>query len=326
MKKILMFLLIGLLVLCAGCTNTDAPAPEEEVSAESFPTKDVRIIVPFDPGGGVDVTCRIIASLAPEYIDNNKIIVENISGGGGVIGQTAGANADPDGYNILAYTSSVISNPMTKETVYTHESFSPVAMYCFDPDVLVVPADSPFNTVQELLDHAKENEVTLNTPGNASAHHIAGMILEDKTGVQFSYIHNDGAAMQIAQIMGGHVDCGLLTLGELKSHIEEGSLKALGIMSDESPEDLPEIQTFKDQGIDILYGAWRGLAVPADTPSDKVEKLGEVFEQIVNNENFKQKMSEAGYPMIYRGPEEFKAYVDEQAKNLKVILPKITGK
>ncbi len=326
MKKILVVLLIGLMVFSVGCTNS---APEEVAEQEAdtavFPENDLKIIVPFDPGGGVDVTCRIIASLAPDALDDKSIIVENVPGGGGVIGQTAGAQADPDGYTVLAYTSSVISNPMTKETVYTHESFAPVAMYCFDPDVLIVPADSPFNTVQELIDYAKENEVTLTTPGNASAHHIAGMILEDKTGVKFSYIHNDGAAMQIAQIMGGHVDCGLMTLGEAVSQIQEGSLKSLGIMSDERAADLPDLQTFQEQGLDIMYGAWRGLAVPVDTPDDRVEALGEIFEKIIDNDQFKTKMAEAGIPMIYRGPEEFKAYVDQQAENLKIILPKITA-
>lgn len=323
MKKIFIVMLIGLLIFSVGCSNEKAVESSQQASSEDFPSKDIRIIVPFDPGGGVDVTCRIISSIAPEYIDGRKLIIENISGGGGVVGQTAGAKAKADGYNILAYTSSVISNPMTKETVYTHESFTPVAMYCFDPDVLVVAADSQFKTLQEFIDYAKENEVTVNTPGKGSAHHIAGMILEDKTSLEFAYIHNTGAAMQVQQILGGHVEAGFMTMGEAKTQLEEGSIRALGLMHDERHSTFPDVQTFAEQGVDLKYGAWRGLAVPAETPKAIVEKLGKAFEKILNDPRYKEKMEGAGYPAIFRGPEDFKAYVDAQAENLKIIMPKL---
>lgn len=331
MKKILVLCLIILLVFsltaCSSGSASNEKPQNDSKSAEgnknevSFPEKDLKIIVPFDPGGAVDVTCRIISELAPDYLNGKKIIVENMPGGGAVVGQTHVSKANPDGYTILAYTSSVVSNPMTKTTTYTHESFQPVAMYCFDPDVLIVSADSKFKTLQEFLDYSKENEVSINIAGIATAHHIAGMILQNQLGAKFNFIHTTGAGMQIQQILGGHVDAGLLTTGEAQGQIMDGTIRALGLMHDVRRQDFPEVPTFRENGVDILYGAWRGLAVPKDTPKEVVDILAKAFEGIIADQRFIDKMTKAGYPIIFRGPQEFTEYVDMEAKNFKEVLP-----
>ncbi|NPV44264.1 MAG: tripartite tricarboxylate transporter substrate binding protein [Firmicutes bacterium] len=313
MKKICLLILLAMLLLSVGCSKNE---PE----AEKFPTDNLKIIVPFNPGGAVDVTCRFIAEIAPDYLNGHKIIVENMPGGGAVIGQTFVSKAEPDGYTILAYTSSVVTNPMTKTTTYTHKSFQPVAMYCFDPEVLVVPAGSKFNTLEEFLEYAENNEVSVCTPGHSTSHHIAGMILQNRLGLKFNYIHNEGAAMQVQQLLGGHVDAGLMAFGEAQGQIKDGTLKALGVMHDERRSDFPDVPTFKEKGVDILYGAWRGLAVPKDTPDDVVNTLAEAFKGIINDQRFIEKMTKAGYPIIYRGPDEFTKYVDQSAEDFKAIL------
>jgi tripartite-type tricarboxylate transporter receptor subunit TctC len=104
----------------------------------AYPDRIVNLIVPFDPGGAVDVTCRFLAESVEKAL-GAKLVIMNKPGGGAVIGQTFVANAAPDGYTLLACTSSVVTNPLTKETTYTHKSFQPIALYCFDPEILVVP-------------------------------------------------------------------------------------------------------------------------------------------------------------------------------------------
>jgi tripartite-type tricarboxylate transporter receptor subunit TctC len=328
-KTVWLVLLLSLALVVSGCsggTSTSgtqqqgSQSGESKEAASAFPEKDLKIIVPFAPGGAVDVTCRFIAQVAPKYMDGKSIIVENVEGGGAVIGQSQAAKSAPDGYTILAYTSSVVTNPITKQTDYTHKSFKPVTMYCYDPEVLVVSTDSQFNTLEEFIEYGKTNKISMGTPGNSTSHHIAGMILEDRTGVQFNYIHNDSAAMQVTQILGGHVQSGLMAYGEAKSQILDGKMKVLGIMDTERNKEIEDVPTFIEKGIDIKYGAWRGLAVPVDTPDDVVEELEKIFEKVLSDPELVESFTKAGYPLVFKGSDEFTQYVDNEAKDLEKML------
>lgn len=291
-----------------------------------FPAKNVKIIVPFSPGGGVDVTCRMISELGPKYLNGKKIVVENMPGGGAVIGQTFVSRAKPDGYTVLGFTSSVVNNPMTKKTSYTHESFQTVAMYCFDPEVIVVPKDSPFKTLKEFLDKAKTDEISMATAGYSSSHHIAAMMLEARIGVKFGYIHNSSSAMQIQQLMGGHVQAGIMSFGEASGYQKDGSLRILGIMESDRPKDFPEVETFKENGIDMVWGPFRGLAVPKATPAEVVAVLETAFKGIINDPIFRERMAKAGYPVVYRSAKDFETYVDNVAEVMKGIVPTLKKK
>jgi len=314
MKKIfllrLLLVLIAISMIIMNCS-----------AAEKFPARNLRIIVPFGPGGAVDTTCRIIAKIAPDYLNGKKIIVENKAGGGAVIGQTYVSRAKPDGYTILAYTSSVVNNPLTKETTYTHKSFQPIGMYCFDPEVLLVPASSQFKNLKEFIAYAKKNEVIMNTPGFSTSHHIAAVILSHLTGAKFNYLHCESGAIQTQQLLGAHVDCGMMSFGEALGQIQAGSIIALGTMADKRRTDFPDVPTFKEEGIDLEFGPWRGLAVPIDTPKDIVEILAKAFKGVVEDQRFIDDMAKVGYPINYRGSEEFAIYVDKQADYTKEILP-----
>lgn len=308
----------------AGENSSSSADVQETKSATDFPTKNIKIIVPFDPGGGVDVSCRMIADAAgKDHFNGHSLIVENMGGGGAVIGQSYVANADPDGYTILAYTSSVVTNPMFNETTYDYTDFQLIAMYCFDPELLVVPKDSPYDTLQDLLDASKTNPISLATPGHATSHHIAALNLENLTGAQFNYIHNDSGSEQINQIMGGHVDCAMIASGEGASYIQDGSIKALGVMSEERLESIPDVPTFKESGYDMIDGAFRGLAVPKDTPADVVDVLQQEFDNVLNSDKFKNAMDAASIPWTYMNADDFSEYVDGVAKTMTKLLPEL---
>jgi tripartite-type tricarboxylate transporter receptor subunit TctC len=293
------------------------------VAAQNFPTRNLKIVVPFAPGGAVDFTSRLIAEAASTHSGGHKIVIENLPGGGAVIGQTAVANAKPDGYTLLAYTSSVINNPLTKKTTFTYKSFTPVFMYCFDPDVVVVAANSPFKTIGELVEAAKKREVSVATPGYSTSHHIAGLILTEKTGAKFGYIHNESAAMQFQQLMGGHVEVAFVSGGEALGYTKDGSVRALGIISKSRTKEFPATPTFKESGIDMEWGTFRGMAVPAATPGKVVAALEQIMKKATENPTFVNGMTKAGYPIDYRGSREFAAYVDGEAKVMEEILPKL---
>ena len=289
--------------------------------AGDYPSRNPKIIVPFAPGGAVDFTCRLIADVGQQYFGGKKLVVENKSGGGAVIGQTFVAKSKPDGYTILAYTSSVVNNPITKKTVYTHTSFQPVVMYCFDPEVLVVPSGSPYKTLGDLLTAARKKELSVATPGFSTSHHVAALVLEKKTSVKFSFIHNESAAMQLQQILGGHVDAGFMSSGEASGYMKDGSLRVLGIMQENAHPEFSGVPTFHAAGVDMLWGTFRGLAVPKDTPKEIVAYPAEAFKKVTEDPKFLESMKKAGYPVVYRGPEEFEGYVDGIARVMQEILP-----
>ena len=256
-------------------------------------------------------------------MNDNKIVVRNMSGGGGVIGQTAGAQADADGYNLLAFSSSVTSNPFTKNASYNHQSFGLIAMYGYDPEVLIVTAGSPHNSIEDFLEAGKVEKITISTSGHSTSHHIASLVLSSKTGVDFTYLHNKGAAEQIQQILGDHVDATMMGVSEASEYIKNGSLKSLGIMTEERDASFPDMPTFIEQDIDIEWGAFRGLAVPASTPAGIQQKLAEAFRAIIQDPENAEKMAIAGYPISYRSPEDFRKYVVSVVENLEQILPSL---
>lgn len=139
------------------------------------------------PGGGVDITTRILAEAAgKDYFDGKSLIVENMAGGGAVIGHTAVANADPDGYTLLAYTSAVVNNPLLKDVTYTLDSFKTLGMVCFDPEILVVPPTAEYKTYDEFVEYAKTHTVKVATPGHSTAHHIAAIQFAKDLGLKLS--------------------------------------------------------------------------------------------------------------------------------------------
>ena len=151
-----------------------AETVKEAAKPDNFPKKNIKIIVPYDAGGGVDITTRILAEAAgKDYFDGKSLIVENMAGGGAVIGHTAVANADPDGYTLLAYTSAVVNNPLLKDVTYTLDSFKTLGMVCFDPEILVVPPTAEYKTYDEFVEYAKTHTVKVATPGHSTAHHNA---------------------------------------------------------------------------------------------------------------------------------------------------------
>ena len=282
-----------------------------------FPEKNIKIIVPFDAGGGVDITCRVISEAAgKDYFNGHSLIVENMPGGGAIVGQTNVANAKADGYTMLAASAALVTNPIFNETSFKTSDFKAIAMVCFDPQCVVVPKDSPYNTLKDFIEAAKQGSLKMSTPGQSTSPHLAGVQMEQELGVKFDYLHTDSSNMQWQQIMGNHSDCALMTAGEAASAVKDGSVKALGVMSDDRAETLPDVPTFKESGYDMVVGSFRGLAVPADTPDDVVEVLDTTFGEIMQTETFKEKMAAANMPVTYMNSADFDKFLQDYAATM----------
>ncbi len=276
--------------------------------AADFPNQDIRIIVPWAPGGGVDTTSRIIAEHANKILEDQgvELVVENRTGGGGVVGQTYAANAEPDGYTVLAMTSSVVTNPKIKQVQYELSDFRPVALYNLDPELIVVPANSEFQTVEDFAAAAGEQALKTAVASPGTSHHISGLALENRTDLQFNFLHMDDFGNQVQAVVGGHVDVALWPLGESKKKLEAGSIRALAVSSRERLEDYPDMPTWAEAGFGINeFVTFRGWGVPAGTPDEAVQFLSDLLGEVTQDPAYREAMTAGGFQLAYRDASGF---------------------
>lgn len=288
-----------------------------------FPKKDIKVIIPFSAGGGADLSMRMFCETANngDFFNNVTLVAENLPGGGAVIGQTAAFRATPDGYTMLLYTSSLINNDIFNDVVYQYDDFKPLAGYCPDPEIVLVPVNAPYKTLPEFYEYAKNHSVNVSTPGNATGHHIRGLAMAKKHGFNFNYMHSDGAAVQLQQIMGGHCDISFTTVGACEVAVRDGTVKALAIMSEERLEKLPDVPTFREYGEDLVDGADRGIAVHKDVPEEIYRYLCEEAAKVIQTQEFKSRMDKIGLIGLYKTPEQYKTYMDNTYNTIKELLP-----
>jgi len=285
----------------------------------SYPAKPVSIIVPFAAGGAVDTTIRIIVEEAEKGL-GQKILVVNKPGAGAAEGQGFVARSKPDGYTLLAMTSSVVTNTLTKKVDFAIDSFAPIVLYCFDPEVMLVSSATPYQKLEDLIEAGKKKPVVHSTPGHSTSHHVAALILEKKTGMKFKFVHTKGAGEQVPMVAGGHAECMLAAWGEARSMVEQGKLRVVGVMSDGRDPRLPNVPTFKEKKIDLEYGAWRGISGPKGIPPEVQDKLLKIFQSALNSKDVKEKFAKAEYPLMDKGPKDFDSYMRTDYENVKQIL------
>lgn len=289
-------------------------------AALAFPEKDITIIVPFDAGGGNDIVARLIAKVAMEggYFGGKNLIIENQPGGGGAIGQAYVANtAAPDGYTLLTFTASGVTNPILKDVPFSVDDFKTIVCCNADPAILIARADAPFDDVEGLLEYAKTNKLIINDSGFGTSSHIRTLDwtgkLEKATGATIEYqsIHADSGNMQISELMGGHADVTCLTAGECTEAILEGNVKAIAIMTNERFEGLPDVPTFKELGYDgFIDGADRAISCSSKVPDDVYNYLVEEFTRLCSSEEFTKAMTEANLVPACRSAAEYQEFID----------------
>ena len=289
--------------------------------ADDYPTKNIDLVVPFDPGGSVDTTSRIIAETANTLLEGGELTVVNRSGGGGVVGQTFVSQAAADGYTLLAMTSSVVTNPQMKGAGYSVDDFQPVALYNLDPEVIVVPAGSSIQTAEEFLAAAVKDPLNIVVAGVGTSHHMSGLAIERVTEAKFNYIPTKGFGAQVQAVAGGHADGALWPLGEASAQFASGSVRILAIATEARSDKYPDIPTFREVGIDIpIWATFRGWAVPAGTPDDVVTKLSNLMESVYATPAYVEKMQAGGYEPTFRDAAGFEFVVDSYASQTSVII------
>ncbi len=286
--------------------------------AADYPAKNIRLIVPFGAGGGTDAVGRTIANSAKDILGQN-IAVMNRTGGAGAVGMSFGAQQKPDGYTLTVVTREIASLPQMGLMRHTADDFKLIRMVNLDPAVVLVSADSPYNTINDLITAAKKAPGKLKFASTAKPNFYL-MALEKHQNIKLNAIPYNGASEAIPALLGKHTEVTMVTPGEAISQLRSGQLKALGVMSSERISYIPDVPTLKEQGVDVTTGTWRGIGAPKDTPDEVIETLGKAFDKAMASEEFKAFMEKGAMTIHNMNAKEFTQFVKDDTKALGELI------
>jgi len=279
-----------------------------------YPERPITIIVPWGAGGGTDATGRILASLLEGKL-GVPVSVVNRTGGSGVVGHSAIATAEPDGYTLGVVTVEIGMMHWQGLTELTYEDYTPLALYNEDPAGLQVRADSEWDSAQAVLDAVKANpgEHKSSGTGQGGIWHLAlaGMLAE--AGIHPNaapWVPSQGAAPGLQDLVAGGVDIVTCSVPEAQALLEAGRVKSLAVMSEERNPAFPDVPTLKEAtGLEWTIGAWRGIAGPAGMPQEVVDVLVPALKEIHDGQEFRDFMAQRGFGVVWRDPEGFREYM-----------------
>ncbi len=284
--------------------------------AEGFPSGPIELIVPWAAGGGTDSVARLVGTQLAEAL-GTQVNVVNRTGGSGVVGHQAMADADPDGRTIGLVTVEIGMMHWQGLTDLTYEDLTPVAQINADPAGITVAADSEWQTAQDLLDYIEANpgEVVSSGTGQGGIWHLALIDMLLAAGLEpnaVNFVPSEGAAPALQELVAGGIDLTTSALGENLTMLEAGRVKALAVMGDEPDPNFPDVPTLTEEtGIEAGVGVWRGIVGPAGMEDDVVAELECHLEEIVNGEEYGEFMASSALGVRYRNAEEFAQFMAE---------------
>lgn len=274
-----------------------------------YPTRPVTMIVPFAAGGGTDITARVLAGPMGEAL-GTEVVVRNAAGAGGTIGAAETAMARSDGYTMgLMPVGPMTTQPHLRSLPYAPDSFDYVCLAYSAPSAIVVRHDSPFHTLDDLVEYARANPGELNFAVQAigSIPHVAGLGLAAETGIDFTFIPYAGDGPSFTAMLDGSVQLFIPHVSFLRTNADQ--VRSIALLSDERISTAPDLVTAIEQGVDMNYPIWGGLVVPRGTPADVRDALEAACEAGVNSTVFTERMESLGTPVVYMGGAEFEAFV-----------------
>ena len=305
-------LLVGAALLIAGAAG-----------AQTFPSKPLRIIVPFPPGGASDVTSRIIGEQISKPL-GQPVIVENRPGAGAVIGYEIGMKAAPDGHTITIVFPSFVVNPSVRKVNYDPlKDFRPVTQALETPMVFAVHPTVPAKSFKELiaLARSRPGEIGYGTPGIATTHHVLTEMVGQTLNVKFTHVPYAGSSPAMVALMGGHIPMMCGNVLEMVPHVASGKIRALLVSTATRAEQLPNVPTFREVGYPALEATnWAGFVVPAATPAPVVQRLNTELVRALKLPEVIEKLRAQGITAVPSTPEQFGTMLQsESARYSKVV-------
>src|SRR5712691_6384189 len=281
--------------------------------AQTYPTRQVRLIVPFAAGGPTDVIARIVAQKLSEAW-GHQVVTENVPGAGGNTGVAMAARAPADGYTVLVVSTGFIVNPsMYSKIPYDPiKDFAPITLVAASPNVISVNPDVPAKSLKELVELVKANpgKYSFAQPATGSTPHLAGELFKQKYGLDLVTVPFNGAALAINSTIGGHTPIAFTALPPAMSNIKDGKLRGLAVLSAARSPALPEVPTNGEAGVpDLESDTLTGIVAPAATPRAIVERWRNDIATMVATPDVKQRLQDLGFAPVANTPEEFGARI-----------------
>ena len=294
------------------------------VNAQAYPSKPIRWIAPFPPGGPVDLLARTVGQKLSEAW-GQPVVIDNRPGAAGNLGVDLAAKAPPDGYTlVIVPTGNIVVNPaLFPNLPYKQSDLAPVTMLATVENVLVVNPSVPASSLRDLVGHAKANpgKLTFASPGAGAQAHLAGELLKLNAGIDMVHVPYKGTGPALNDLLGGQVSMMFSQLSSALPHVRSGKLRALGVASPKRSAVLPEVPTIAEQGFPSFEAvSWYALMVPAGTPAEVVRKLHAESARILRLPDVKEKLAGLGADPVGNAPEELAASIrSESARWAEVI-------
>lgn len=311
------FLTAAASIACAGLMATTANAAAPNCST-------AQLVVPWGAGGDTDIVFRTYVDAINKTGIKPQLQVVNVGGQGGIKGTTQVKDAKPDGCSLIALHESVITSFLTGRAKFTYDQFEPVAVVSFTPSIVGASTKAPFKSLGEMLAMSQKTpeSVTVGVTLGSTSHFIF-LLIEDAADVKFRYVSYDGTRERNTALLAGNVMMGETNVLSAKKYIEEGSLLALGIATEERDPVIPIVQTLKEQGVNVLYGLTRGVALPKGTPADIVKFWETAFVAASKDPALVKSIQEKGSVVMSKGSQGYaeflkKAYAEHERLAIKI--------
>jgi tripartite-type tricarboxylate transporter receptor subunit TctC len=293
-------------------------------AAQEYPTKPVRLIIPFPPGGSNDVVGRLIATHLGDRLGKQVVVDNRGAGAGGVVGSEVAANSPHDGYTLLIISLAHAVNPWLYKLPYDPvKAFMPVAILASGPNVLVVNPELPVHSVKELLAAAKEKPGQLQyaSAGIGSFQHLGGELFKLMAGVNLLHVPFKGGGPAMVDVVGGHTKVMFSSLVQTTPHIRSGKLRALGTGGSARNPVLPDVPTIAEAGVPGYEAVnWWGIVAPAGTPAAIVDKLHTEITAVQNSDEVKKYFASEGAQTVQMSSAEFATFIDKEMKKWERVV------
>ncbi|HEX7888663.1 MAG TPA: tripartite tricarboxylate transporter substrate binding protein [Ramlibacter sp.] len=317
MKRVLMALAFGAAAVAA--------------QAQAWPAgKPVTLLVPFPPGGSTDMIARTLSTRLPEKLGAGTFVVQNTAGAGGTLGAAAAKRAAPDGYTIFVSSLGpfVIGPHLMKSVQYDPlKDFDYVSVAVQAPNVLAVPANSPFKSVAEVMAHlkAQPGKMTFASAGNGTSDHLTAELFWQETHTKGTHVPYKGGAPAMQDLLAGQVDATFMNINTGLPNIKAGKLRALAITSTKRSPLLPDVPTMEELGFKgVTVYSWQAVAAPKGLPADTKAKLHSAIASILNDAQVKQPLLDLGFEIVANTPEQFTEFQAREFARWKKVIE--TGK
>jgi len=289
----------------------------QPAAAQPFPSKPITMVVPYAPGGNVDVTARVLQAAIGDAL-GQPVVIENRPGGAGLIAGDYVARADPDGHTLFVGSNGpIILGPLTmaKPAYQWEQAFAPVSSLAIATNMLLVRPSLPVKSVKELVDYAKKNpnKLTLATSSIASINHFLGELFKLKAGITWTEVHYRGNALAINDLIAGHVDVGFQQLVDAAQHLRSGKLRALAVPGKVRAAAVPDVPTMAEAGYPEVDGVtFNGIFAPKATPRPVIDRLSGLVRAALQKQNAIDQLAALGSQARSSTPEEFTRFLQDE--------------